>query len=58
MIGEDTSIITIGEDTSIIKLGMCMSIKCFAPCADIAVLAEVTMTNDIPKCYSKEIEHG
>ena len=64
-IGEDTSIIRIGEDTSVIrkdtsivKLGMCMRIKCLAPCADIVVLAEVTMTNDIPKCYSKEIEHG
>ena len=25
------------------------------PCADIVVLVEVTVTNDIPKCYSREL---
>ena len=36
-----------------ILLGMRMST---VPCVDVVILAEVTMTTDIPKCYSKEIE--
>ena len=39
-----------------ILLGMRMSINT-VPCVDVVVLAEVTVTTDIPNCYSKEIEH-
>ena len=34
---------------------MCINASC--RCIDVIILAEVTMTNDIPKRYSKEIEH-